>query len=204
MGPSVSTIPPADVSQDVTGSDTVAHLFEEKQNYVLSQDIGVNVLMDNYTDPLPAVFENAWDESMDLYGFIPQGTEVSSHYLFMDQQEWNFQIGHAEGSVTFDGQILGVISNEVFLCNFPGNEWEISAAELGLPSVTYGPVNFQGMDYIFPSDSWSIGPDGRTLNFEFNVTTGQDNLRVITAAAPEPATATLLVLGAVTALRRRK
>ncbi len=207
VGDIVQGLPAADISQGMVESDTSVWVFNEKQDYALSSDLAVTVLMDNFVDPLPAIFDSFMDESSDLHGHIAAGTRVSSHYVFMDQDECQMGFGVASGSITFTERIIGVVSNNFgVLGSFPGDEWALSAAEVGLAGVQYGPVNFQGMEYGLFGDSWSIGVDERTINFDFCTTTGQDNLRVITmaSAVPEPSSLLLLFVSGAHALGRKR
>lgn len=184
---------PWDVSQGEYESDSVITAFNELQNHTLTADIAVTVLISNYIangGTFPALFDQVTDEKNVYRGYLTQGTVVSSHYVFLDQDEAISGAALLTGSITFDDPIVGVLSN-VFGTgpNFPGNEWQLSATELGLTGVTYWPVTDPGVEYS-GTEQWQISSDLKTISFTLNVTSGQDNLRIITAqlsAVPEPA-----------------
>ena len=179
---------PHDVSQDKVESDNTAWAFEELQCHPLTIDLPVTVLLENYAYLLPAEFKTADAEDQFFHGVVPAGTVVSSHYIFVDELQDNPGSAVVQGRVTFDAEIIAVISNEFGPEHeYLGNEWRISSREVGLPYVVYGHADYQGVEYAGPGktqsdgDWWVIEPDGRTISFCFKNGSGQDNLRVITS-----------------------
>ncbi len=179
---------PHDVSQDKVESDNTAWAFEELQYHPLTIDLPVTVLMGNYAYLLPAEFKTADAEDEFFHGVVPAGTVVSSHYIFIDEIRSNPGSAIVQGHITFDAEIIAVISNEIGPEHkYLGNEWRISSREVGLPHVIYGHADYQGVEYAGSGntqsggDWWVIEPDGRTISFCFRNDSGQDNLRVITS-----------------------
>lgn len=171
-------------------SNTQARVFNELQNFTLSQAAAVN-----------ATTTGLFDAASDLTpGTIGIGTLVSSYYLHADPVGAGSVTFRYVGSVTFDADILGIVAlnNELLATNF-----------LGAPGTIYpvaGTVN--GVDFPDGTDSFTVSGDRRTLNFTLVAWAGADALRVITAgeAVPEPGALglTFAALGALVLTRRRK
>ena len=112
-------------------------------------------------------------------GVIPAGTLVSSHMIFMNQQN-----GTAGGTVhtgvewTFDGTILGVMSD------INGNLEAASTPILGAPGSIYGaPFDSRGLE---SNDSYLVAGNVFTLNS--HITQPGDWVRVVTEARCVPET----------------
>ncbi|MFN0130451.1 MAG: hypothetical protein ACKV19_27630 [Verrucomicrobiales bacterium] len=133
--------------------------------------------------------------STGLPGSLPVGTTVASHYIFFDPEGGTSQIG----SVTFDADILAVVSST-------GNL--LASDYLANTGVTYLNPNARGLEQ---GDSATIdGIDPKKLNVRWTASTPGDYVRVLTKfspGAPVPeagATLILLVLSGGALLGARK
>lgn len=128
-------------------------------------------------------------------GSIASGTNVSSYMLHSDT------VGSAHvqfsGSVTFSGKILGVI---VLNKNLVASDF--------LTMTSHS--NHKSRGYEMGSDRFTISADGKTLTLNrLDTSTIQDEMRIITAVVPEPASIAIwstvgLVLGGAAWRRRKK
>jgi hypothetical protein len=123
---------------------------------------------------------------------LPTGTTVASHYIFFDPTS-----GSIDGTVDFDANIVAIISSTGLL----------SASDfLANTGVTYLNPGLRGLE---AGDSVTIS-GLRQIRFDTTAGTPGDYVRVLTefspGAVPEPGTASLLCVGALSWLllsRRR-
>jgi hypothetical protein len=125
-------------------------------------------------------------------GTITPGTLVNSFNIYLHTESNSSTWKTASGSITFDRPILGLI--------WSGKNLDQSDASFGASGTPYAQIGdwrgLEGNDVSTFSDFFFNG-NGNTLNLTFNVSSqGYDELRVLTAATPEP----LTILGASTAL----
>lgn len=130
-------------------------------------------------------------------GVVAAGTRVDSHMIFLNAPAGVGQISHRLVDWTFDGNVLGVMSD------LNGNLEVASTPLLGLPAVTYPIAAFiaRGLE---PNtiDGTSIQA-ANVLRVTMEVQQPGDWIRVVTLSEiPEPATLALLV-PAMLGLRRR-
>lgn len=179
--------PPASVVLSALEHDTAARLFLEREAFLLPTTLSVDV-----TQPGPV------DEAVQLTpGLVYAGTNVNSYLLHADPIGNGIPIKHYEGAITFNMRILGVIVNAV-----PLNQ---SDPVVGSLTTLYIPRNpdsgFEGPGYPNRSlpvrDTLAISTDMRTLSFYLRVESRLDQIRIITAAVPEPGS---LVLGITAAI----
>lgn len=117
----------------------------------------------------------------DLGGVIAAGTRVASHGVTFDPAA-NRSVN---GFVTFDRPILGVIWLTSGLVATDGL--------LGLPTITYNSPTNRGLE---ASDRAGTSFVGNTLFINgWTAATPGDNIRVLTAAVPEPSTWAMLIAG---------
>lgn len=122
-------------------------------------------------------------------GTISSGTFISSHMIFLDAGADRFPFRsneHRNVTWTFDGQVLGVMSD------FYGTMEAASSSFLGAAGTAY-PQPFIGRGFESnQSDSYTI--DGNRLTVTMWVTEPGDWIRVVTQV-PEPSTFLLLGSG---------
>lgn len=168
--PPVSCVPGA-----LTGGTVFT--WDEQQNVPTS---GVFVDMTNNpgvsSSPIPGVIAGAFD----------------SHFLHLEDYSG---VGPFSGSVTFSGNIIGVIFVNLTL--------DATDALFGAGGTTY-PTGypFRGLN-----TQSSFGISGNTLKFTLNALSPVPEvvqIRVLTHPVPTPASAALLGLGGLVAARRRR
>jgi len=140
--------------------------------------------------------------AIDGGGFIPAGTVVDSHMIFLNSEGTGL-LNHFSVDWMFDGTVLGIMSDG------NGNLEAASTFELGNPATNYT-VTFGGSGPAAPfparglesNNGTGLGGDGyallnpTTLRVGMNVTEPGDWIRVITATAiPEPSTLALIAIG---------
>jgi hypothetical protein len=177
--------PPASVGFQQLEDDAAAKVFAEQINLSLASSIDVEVtavgLVDDANDLTP--------------GSIPAGTRVDSYLLHADKIGGGAPIHTYGGSVTFDRPILGVIVT--------GSGLSATDGVLASASTTYDPIGmFRGFDgpSFSPSspavgDSVEISPDFLTATIVLRTETFYDQIRIITAAVPEPTSWMVCVIG---------
>lgn len=164
---------PADTVGQNNFNDNELYAFDEVQALTLTADLA----LDN--------------------GVIAAGTTISSHYVFFDPPG-GFG-AELEGSVQFDGAILGVITSDAGLV--------ATDSDLGAPEVAY--VAAEGTRGLESSDFAVVdSQDDRLLNVFFIAGNPGDYLRVITAPpvneVPLPATLPLALVTCLIAASRIK
>jgi hypothetical protein len=143
------------------------------------------------------------NQAFDGGGFIPAGSVVSSHMIFLDPPT-GVGIAHPTVEWIFDAPILGVMSD------FNGFLEASSSFDLGAPGTLYfgpGSPPFQGRGFE-PNDTYTI--IGNTLLIQLASQDPGDWVRVVTEFAPvqdipEPSAFWLLASGLIGLglLRRR-
>lgn len=140
--------------------------FNEKQDFVLTQDVAFN----NPDD---------WTKKL---GTIPLGTAVDSHYIWFKPGFVNdTTFFRATATITFDTPILGIIG---------GNQELLDSNNLlGISGMVYPDNKFgsRQMDNTNPNGSKDTAiAIGNVLKFDVTARDGIDPVRVITAAFPKP------------------
>jgi hypothetical protein len=132
------------------------------------------------------------------YGPTVAGGVFDSHMLHFDASTG---VAVAQGSVTFSGNIVGVI--------YENNLLDISDGPLGFGGTTYATGDpFRSMTSILGTTSYSVS--GNTLNFTLwaNSSPAWPNkmvqLRVLTDAVPAPGVAALLGLAGLAGRKGRR
>jgi hypothetical protein len=183
------------------GPSPLVHGWNEKQNVVLDRDVYVDIIN-----------SGTYSSRGDLGGFnefkIAAGTRVSSHLLYFDPERSQTV---SDVTYTFDGKILGVIvdSDRFWSRRFGFTDYFLQSDFLGNPLTVY-PTNhyrFRGLEWE-TLHQISVDVYGRTLTIDFlSAGSPGDQIRVLTAAIPEPSSVVSLgiaaCLGLGLAVRRR-
>ena len=140
--------------------------------------------------------------AIDGGGFIPAGTVVDSHMIFLNSTG-SALLSHSSVDWVFSGTILGIMSDS------GGTLEAASTFELGNPATNYT-VTFVGSGPAAPftarglesNNGTGVGGDGyallnpTTLRVGMRVTEPGDWIRVVTATSvPEPFTLALFAIG---------
>lgn len=166
----------------LTSTDTV-YAWNEVQNYVLDRDVKIDA-------QAPGLYDQAGDL---INGVLTKGTVVSSHYVHFDTPRSTG--GTARGRIQFDGSILGVIVR-----NGAGTRHLDESDFLGAPTLFSQNVNARGLE--FNTDAFRIVVSGDAIEFEFEISSPGDYIRVITV--PGPGALSLAGLGVLAMARRRR
>lgn len=151
----VAVPPPADLQAGQTTSNTDILAFDERQCITLEKLLPVNATQDG-TVPFP------------LVNFpIAAGTEVSCHFLHFDPET----TASANGSVTFDADILGVIVSDPDL--------DASDSVCGVSGTIY-PTGVGARGAEQPGDVVNIDLGTRTVRVDWTASDPGDQIRVIT------------------------
>lgn len=180
---------PASVAQGGLQSNTSAYVFMESQ-LVLTSPLNVDI-------STPGTYTTVTSLTP---GTIDAGTFVDSFMLESQPSSVPDSPGDYrtyEGTITFNGPILGII---VETANLNSTD-----ALLGAPGTTYPPPSdiYSGLDLNTPgcagsgcgNDGVRLSVNGSTLSFGFVTNYSEDEIRIITAATPEPAGIALTLLG---------
>jgi hypothetical protein len=178
---SVEIVPlPADVRNGQMESNRRIVAFAERQGVSLTSDVPIDI-------QLPGTSPDSGGQNLSP-SIVPTGTAVSSYFVHFDAlgEPANGTIVFAEGSLTFNEDILGVIVLSSTL--------NATHAELGGVGTLYPGGDHQGMELSTAGAYVTLSADRRTLSFGMPVGPYSDNLRVITAV-PEASSFALLALG---------
>lgn len=162
---------------------------------------------------LPGLPAYCWDEqtnvnysalsvNINANGFYTGGTPYlatvsgtfDSHFIHFDASSG---VANAQGQVTFSGNVVAVIYDNVLL--------DLTDASLGNPSTVYPTTNPQRSSSLILGNS-SVGVFGNLVRFDLWITPANymSELRVLTHSVPTPGSMALLGLGGLTCLRRRR
>lgn len=122
--------------------------------------------------------------------FIPAGTRVNSHMIFFNTPYDDRVSVDLNVPWTFDGNILGVMSDEDGTLEAASNDL------LGASGTIYGSFWNRGMEAwdLNNPDNYIISSDLRTITVDMYVFEPGDWIRVVTEAAPIPVPSTMLLL----------
>jgi len=169
-----------------SGPNPKVHGWDEAQNVVLSKDVFVDINT-----------SGVFDRNADLAGFndakISQGTRVDSHLLYFDPKG----SGAVENvKFTFSGTILGVIveSDRFYNTKHSNTDYFLSSDFLKstlTPAANYATTHFdnRGLELGSATDSIVVSISGKTVTIsDYHASNPGDQIRVLTAAVPEPST----------------
>lgn len=180
--PNVEVIlPPASVAVHALESDTNVRVFQEK----VAHTLGAPLFLDVDT-PGSAI----------SVGNLAAGTVVDSWYVHTDP----VQNGPASyiATLTFDRDIYGLIVRDGSLVLSDPELAPVGTANAGATAARG--VEFGGSDFF------NLSADRRTVTIRWTTTTVVDDMRIVTAPTPEPASMVLAGMGlaSLAGLRRRR
>lgn len=177
---------PLSLLQDALQSDTNDYVFAERKCVQLATAVNVSTQASG-TYSLAAQSTPAT---------IAAGTLIDSFLLHSDRVSANTNY---IGSITFASPILGVIVTNAALNN--------TGAVFAAPGKTYATTG-RGLELngMGGGDTFTIFSDYTTFSFDFRTAMGLDEVRILTAAVPEPSSWSLLAgaLGGLAWLRLKK
>jgi hypothetical protein len=183
---------PSDIRTDVLESDSTVFAFAELQNVTLTTGIGVTVSLPGTSPAGPG------DDNLSP-AFIPLGTPISSYFLHCDAVGSPDPPVTYTGSITFDSDVLGLM--------FLNPRLNDSHAYPGLPGTLYSMTGALEINSTPAFDSITLSADRRTVSVNFRNANSPDDVRIVTAAVPEPGALMLALFGGVmlvlVLLRRR-
>ena len=155
--------PPASVRLNALENATSVVAFDEQQGATLGSALAVD-----------AVNPGTYTSFPNGSATIPAGTVVDSHLIHSDPPSRNYN-PHRTGTVTFNGDIIGVVASTARLA---------ASDSLGAPGTLYaGTTLWRGLEGaesgVFGGDRFTISTDHRTLSFDLG-TYVMDEIRVIT------------------------
>jgi ferric-dicitrate binding protein FerR (iron transport regulator) len=148
-------------------------LFPELQDAEVGQALALDVS--------PEV--RHWPESSTSPYPLARGERTHSYLLFFQPDRASPMTGfrHLKGEITFQRRVIGVICSDQGL--------DASDSVVGVPGVDYStPGQRRGLEeadkqnpggVILRRDSISVGPDGRTVRFDFHVSNEREQMRVL-------------------------
>jgi hypothetical protein len=168
--PPASLVPPHDPT-----SDTSIFTFNERTGLVLPSSVSVDITS-----------AGTYQSNASLTsGTVAAGTDVDSYFLHTDPASGSSMY---DGSVTFSTPILGVIVLSHTL--------DLSDSVLGAPGTTYPTGNAdRGLELSANQDFVTLSNNMETLTVHFFTHGDIDEVRVITAAVPEPSSIVLAACG---------
>ncbi|MGM0558651.1 MAG: hypothetical protein ACQEVA_19855 [Myxococcota bacterium] len=163
--------PPASVITGENEDNSRALLFTERVEYSLPSALDVDTVA-------PGTYEAPGDLSPTT---IASGTTICSYYLHYDPVGQN--LASATGSVTFPGEIVGVIALNDTLLN-SHSVLQTDALPTTYPSPSGTQTEFDGMELDPAKDYFTIGENGTTLDITFEALEASDAARVLVEVSP--------------------
>lgn len=174
-------------------SNQLVRVFDEQQNAVLPVDLSYGLA--------PPVDPLTWPTSPTSPP-LPSGTTVSSYFVHFDPIGTSTALVTLTGSITFDAPIVRVIVGTPGLDATDSNNLShpVAPIPLGLPDLYYTWGGLRTLESVDQIEVTLTAP--RTLAFTLAAGDSIDQIRVLTAAVPEPTPGQavgigLLVLAAV-------
>lgn len=149
------------------------YLFPEQQNVSTSRHLPIDLSAE----------VRSWPESQVSPYPLPPGVRVNSYLVFFQPEPAMHGVRRLNGSITFQQKIIAVMCSDQGLTE--------SDAMLGDSKADYSTRGRRGLEELdkvnlkstkLPHDSIRIGPDGRTIHFDFYVIDEREQMRVIVAA----------------------
>jgi len=202
--------PPTIVSSPLAGQapaaappPNVPRLASNDRAFLLREQTGALLTDDLHVDVNRPGFYRLRSDLINAGGIVEAGTVVNSYLIHADAATGRAPTLHA--TIVFDQPVVGIILQT--------GSFAASDAMLGADGTHYMDFTARGLELRRPGEPRAAGrrdavrlePDGRTLHVKLNVAGWTDSIRVLTsegAPIPEPATATLALLGLAAMARR--
>ena len=178
--------PPPSVQPGAIESNTQAFIFRENPGFQLAVDLDIDISQSGTVTSSPAT-----------PGTIAAGTAIESYYLQFDKVGETAAFATANGSVTFNREILGLI---VF-----NDGLDATDSILGSSATLY-PTASPNRGIIAEqrgNDSLTLTADRKTLQFTLETANRVDSLRIITVPEPNALLLSSIALLGGFLLRRR-
>lgn len=163
---------PASVLPEAYTHNTEIRVFDEQQNVTLTAPLSVDQTTDSLTSS----------------AVISAGTVVNSHYIHLDNIGTSLGV-RGLGQVTFDGPIIGVITQDSALyashsvLGASGTTYPTSGLYRGLEQGTGGVGDYPARNWTQQDIIWI---SGNTITIDLQVFNVLDSFRVITEPESEP------------------
>lgn len=178
--------PPPDARLNALTSAEFVRVWDERQGVVLEHALRVD-----------ATASGLYNAAGDLVpSLLSAGTTISSHYIHFDSPGSDH--ASANGVVTFDADILGVICvGDTHAAHDLDDSDYLSAGTIYSTGIGNRGMELSGKEFF------EISADHRSISFSFHISNPGDYVRVITAV-PTPGTCALAATGMTLIGRRRR
>ncbi|MBX7132520.1 MAG: PEP-CTERM sorting domain-containing protein [Fimbriimonadaceae bacterium] len=193
-GPTTLITAPASMKYTANAYNTATvNYWVERENHLLANDLVISML------PPVSFPTNVTSHFNNNDNKIVAGTAIDSYYLYFDPSS-----GDAVARFQTDRTILGLITNER---NNAANDHFMLSDYLINPLVPSGNIpasHFEARGMEIGANEYVRWLAPNQIEVHLSATNPGDQIRIITAAVPEPATLAALGLGALSLLRRRR
>jgi hypothetical protein len=150
-------------------------LFPERQHTATDRSLMVDLSPD----------APAWPDAPVSPYPVPPGKRVSSYLVFFQPDPATpGGVRRLQGEIVFQHRVIGIICSDQGL-DRSDPALGLAAADYRTPGERRGLEEADKMSYRaagLPHDSVRIGPDGRTVQYDFHVSNEREQLRILVAA----------------------
>gem|GEM_PF-1353911 len=168
------------------GVATIARVWDERQDFRLGGPLRIDAFA-------PGLYNHP--KSLGVWS-IDRFETISSYFIHLGANT----AGTVSGSVTFSGDIVGVIC----VGDAPGSGSSLDGSDFLSIATSYpDALAARGVELSTTGDRFSISANRHTLNFWLDAADGPDSIRVITMVPAPGSLAALGLLGLGASRRRR-